>query len=370
MLVFVSYCLRDFPLVKSLVLGLGVLGHNVLYEPKMPAGQILWSHVLESINACDVFLLGITDHALQSESRTLELQYARRLGKPVFGVILSEITDTLPPEFAQALNYISPTKQADDNLAKLLKTVPRRTQVLENAVEPDWLMPLMKLHSLVRAPQIDPTDQQIIILNLQEFLERQETFRSSRAILKSFATRRDIDASVQADVKDTIKQLKRSQSTQQRARMRNIALVGSFVTAILIVMLFILYRREQAALRVLEATQTEQAVQVTQTEFVLNKDVTGTANSIASSIASTEEVHQTETARPSVTSSPTPDARFIYASIFTGVIPTSEAIIKSPTAAGVTPTRASASPTATPSRTLLPPVNVTQNRPLTATGLP
>lgn len=370
MLVFVSYCLRDLPLVKPLVLELGVLGHNVLYEPKMPAGQILWSHVLESINACDVFLLGITDHTLQSESRTLELQYARRLGKPVFGVLLSELTKTLPPEFSQALDYISPTKQADDNLAKLLKTVPSRMQVSEDAVEPDWLIPLMKLHSLVRAPHIDPADQQMIILNLQEFLERQETFRATRAILKSFATRRDIDADVQADVKDTIKQLKQSQSTQQRARMRNIALAGSFVTAILIVVLFILYRREQAALRVLEATQTEQAVQVTQTGFVLNKDVTGTANSIASSIASTEAARQTETARPTTTPSPTPDARFIYESIFTGVIPTGEPITPTPTEPSATPTDAGASPTATPSRTLLPPVNVTPNARLTATGLP
>src|SRR5690349_8965924 len=151
MLVFVSYCLRDFALVKPLILQLGVLGHNVLYEPKMPAGQIRWDHVLESIRACDVFLLGVTSQALQSESRALELQYARRLNKPVLSVLLEEIATPLPAEFGTPQNYIEQTKQASDDLDRAIKAQvrsPQPTPTQIEAAEPDWRIALMKLQSV------------------------------------------------------------------------------------------------------------------------------------------------------------------------------------------------------------------------------
>jgi hypothetical protein len=326
MLVFVSYCLRDFPVVKSLILQLGVLGHNVQYEPKMPAGQIRWSHVLESIRACDVFLLGVTDHTLLSESRALEVQYARRVGKPVRAVLLEEITGVLPSDLGEPINYIGQSKQDADHLDLALKAAERTPRSAKtdlemelDPVDPDWRIPLMKLHTIIQAQSISSTGQQQIIWNIQEFLERQETFRAGRTLLKSFAARHDLDPSVRTEVEETARQLRQSYVSQQRARWRNTGLISLFVLGIVVVAGFFLYRRQQTANRAAEATLTEQAVQVTQTGFVNNKYMTETAIVVVL----TEGAHQTETAQPTATMTQTPDARFIYESIFTDLFTSS-----------------------------------------------
>lgn len=381
MLVFVSYCLRDSAVVKALILQLGVLGHNVLYEPKMPAGQIRWSHVLESIKACDVFLLATTNQALKSESRALELQYARRIGKPVQALLLEDITDILPAEFGQAIKYNPQSKQDNDLLDRAIKakqrtsppTQPERPQTTE-PVDPDWRIPLMKLHTLIRAQSISMPDQQWTISNIQEFLERQETYRAARQLLKSFAARRDLDENVLAEVEETVKQLKQSYVSQQRARWRNIGLASLFVLGLLVVALFFLYRRQQGINRAIEATQSEQAIQVTQTGFVLNKDMTNTALPLTETAA----FNQTQTAMPTATMTLTPTLTptlnpiFIYESIFATSGPeeslTDEPAATVPAADTPSPTedisamRAEISATMTlmaaemATRTLLPPV--------------
>jgi hypothetical protein len=296
MLVFVSSCLQDAALVKPLILQLGVMGHSVQYEPKMPGGQIRWKQVMASIKDSDVFIVALTDRALRSESRRLEMQYARRLGKRALGVRLTELTVEIPPELNPILDYTVADKQSNLQLVMMLNKMSLIGLVPPAAAVPDWRIPLLKMQTPIKTPGLSAVEQATIVSNLQEFMERRETLRAARSLLKTFARRKDLDPAIQEEIEITSKQLKQSYSTQRRARLRNMAMGGMVVLMIFVVAGFLMFRkaRNEAAAQTAQA-EASQVLLATE-EATLN--VTEEIETVTPTMVPTQRPTLTETLVP------------------------------------------------------------------------
>src|SRR4051794_30722707 len=97
MLTFVSYSAKDWERVESLIVELGVLGHDIHFEQKVLGGSLTWEEIFQSILRCDVFVFTVTPNTLASYSRLIEFEYALILRKSILAVQLQQGDLTLLP---------------------------------------------------------------------------------------------------------------------------------------------------------------------------------------------------------------------------------------------------------------------------------
>jgi hypothetical protein len=66
MIILVSYSRKNRGLIDQLVDRLSEMGHTVLYDQQILAGQAWWDKILEDIRACNVFVYALSPEYLDS----------------------------------------------------------------------------------------------------------------------------------------------------------------------------------------------------------------------------------------------------------------------------------------------------------------
>jgi hypothetical protein len=347
--IFICYSNRDIALVEPLVLQLGVFGNAVQFEQKLISGDVRWQQIFDSIQDCDVFLFALTSNSLASDARALEYSYATALGKPIITVLLSDIQEALPPEITHVIDMRVQTKAEYERLRVALA----RTEIVpitKSIVVPDWLYPLGQLRQQVITPDLNSADQATILLNLEEFLERQDTFTVAEALLQQFSKRTDLDANISREAQATLNRITRIYVQQRRARLRTMVVGGVLLAFILAGILFFTSRMITRS----RAEQQEAAAAVTAT-FEAEQIAALPSATLATIMPLTEEVEVTITTAATETeeASPIPPTNTAAATV-TPVPPTETATSVPPTATPVPPTA-----TQTPRPTLMPSATAT-----------
>ena len=91
MKVFISYSRRDEAAVRSLVADLVTADVDVWLEEELSGGGVWWAAILEQIRACTVFVVALSDEALDSRRCRVQLEYAELLGLPIVAVQIGEV---------------------------------------------------------------------------------------------------------------------------------------------------------------------------------------------------------------------------------------------------------------------------------------
>lgn len=86
---FVSYSREDAPVVGELVQHLADFDFQVWHDQKLSGGQKWWEDILSQIRSCDVFIVAVSPHAIDSEACRSELRYALELGREILPVQIS-----------------------------------------------------------------------------------------------------------------------------------------------------------------------------------------------------------------------------------------------------------------------------------------
>lgn len=96
--VFVSYSSKNRELVKEIVSDVQSLGYEAWFDQQIKAGLEWWKEIIAGIVECDIFLFAATPEAIDSEPCRRERDYARKLGKPIVPVALTDLDYSKLPE--------------------------------------------------------------------------------------------------------------------------------------------------------------------------------------------------------------------------------------------------------------------------------
>jgi hypothetical protein len=232
MLIFVSYSARDVAVVEPLVVQLGLLGHDVQFEHKTLLGELSWEEVAQNIRSCDAFLLTLTPSTLVSYAHGLEHQYARALGKPLITGLLMTVLAQIPAEITNIIDLRELDSERIARLSAALDALPPAVPPAELPPLPNWEQAQRQLLGRVLFGHNSRHEQAAILLNIEEFFERRETFAAAVTMLASFGARIDLFEPVRAQYSKTTTELKRA---KQRKRRRRWSLVLPAVLLLLIV---------------------------------------------------------------------------------------------------------------------------------------
>lgn len=91
MTLFISYSRRDADAVQVFVQHLREAGHDPFLDTNLSGGQAWWTEILGRIRDCEVFIVALSQNALDSEPCQFELDYARALDLPVVPVQIGDV---------------------------------------------------------------------------------------------------------------------------------------------------------------------------------------------------------------------------------------------------------------------------------------
>ena len=108
--VFVSYFRHDEVAVRSMVGDLQRAGFPVWLED-LGGSYAWWTHIIEQIRECTVFLFAFSDGSLNAIPCRVELGYAEDLGLPIVPVQTGEVSRYAsdPIVSRQSIDYRNPT---------------------------------------------------------------------------------------------------------------------------------------------------------------------------------------------------------------------------------------------------------------------
>lgn len=238
---FISYSAPDHAHAEALAIQLGTLGYDIQFEHKLLTGQIEWHQVIESIRRCDVFIFVLTSYTTHSYPRMLEYNYALSLGKPVLPVLIKGSREAVLPAVGTIFDYRKVKSGTETELRARLNSLP------EPAPNPtaqmlDWLSPLSELRERIVNLSNRREDQEIILLNLREFLERSESFPRAYELLELLKLQPGTSESVHEGIKQTFHQVAMTYNQKNRIYQRNRLIAILIFFAFVIILLIILNR--------------------------------------------------------------------------------------------------------------------------------
>ncbi len=268
MIVFVSYSSLNRERVEVLVLQLGALGYDVEYEVKIVGDPLSWRQALASIRSCDLFVSVLTPASLASYTCEIEYQYAQTLGKNILPVLMEDVA-MMGNRLDSVVDFRVDTPESQNELARAIAAFPPSQPLPDSfPTSANWVAPLAELRQRIETLGIDGTEQQSVILNVREFLERRETFEIANSLLDLLVTNPNLDTDRQKDVqqiRDELQQGSVSNHAAQRQRIIAGAVALSLLVAVvafILSQLFFRFRSERSA--AVASTGTAESVAATQ----------------------------------------------------------------------------------------------------------
>jgi hypothetical protein len=184
MTVFVSYSSRDEAPVQQLLSAFRLANEQIWWDEELGGGESWWQKILAEIRECEVFVLALSQHSLDSKSCQAELRYAQDLGKPVLPVQIGSVDSMRASPFA-AIHVVDYRKPAVDTALRLIADVRRaKRHPLPDPLPAEPPMPyayLMRLKSDIAAPQLIPQEQVQVLSELKAGLDEDGADASARA---------------------------------------------------------------------------------------------------------------------------------------------------------------------------------------------
>src|SRR5271167_2009494 len=186
------------------------LGHAAWYDREVTGGQAWWRAILGQIQECDLFVVVLTSHSLESQACRAEFNYASRLQKTILPVLCDDSikVNLLPPELSriQFVDYRAQDKRAAFALANALLRVPEPVALPDPlpAEPPVPISYLGDLRAQIEADQeVDLGGQCGLLFEVKKRLKDPESGEDAVELLRLLRNRPDLFASV-ADEIDAI----------------------------------------------------------------------------------------------------------------------------------------------------------------------
>jgi hypothetical protein len=191
MRIFVCHSSRDGAAVRSLVSDLDVAPATVWLDHELTGGDAWWSSILEQIRSSNVFMLALSQHALQSKPCQAEWAYADKLRLPILPVQVGEVESYRVPSIfkIQSIDYRKPTARTGIALMCAVQECAAQPRKLPDPLPDEPAIPYEYLQKLGLAIDgsdvISHVDQAVMLSQLRQVVrdEEDESVRSDILVL-------------------------------------------------------------------------------------------------------------------------------------------------------------------------------------------
>ncbi len=209
--IFISYSRDNKEVVNTLAADFAELGYNTWIDKELSGGQAWWTRILEQIRACDLFVISVSPHSLDSYACKLEWLYAHSLNKNILPVMVADgvSTNLLPKELSiiQYVDYRKQDKKAAFDLNKALSNLPGPWP-LPDPLPDEPEVPVSYLGDLrtrIEARnKLGFEEQSAILLELKQGLSNQEDIDDIHELIRRFRKRDDLLAKIEREI-DSLK---------------------------------------------------------------------------------------------------------------------------------------------------------------------
>lgn len=215
--IFISYARRDIDAVRMLAGDLRDFEYDVWFDQEITGGRPWWEDILRRIRDCDVFLFAVTPESLKSEACMEEFEYARRLGRSVLPILMSDsVKPSHLPSGLGEIQYVNCSRQDKESCKNLVKAIrhlpspePLPDPLPEEPEVPRSYLTTFRDRISSRQP-MSLDEQSQIVQRLRWRLEDPEQERSSeteegvRELLHLLLQREDLFAKVADDARSVL----------------------------------------------------------------------------------------------------------------------------------------------------------------------
>jgi hypothetical protein len=216
--VFLSYSRANDAVVAPLAEDIRELGYRPWFDRELSGGQEWWNQILGRIRSCDVFVLALSGHSLESEACKREYTYAAELGRPILPVLVERglSVNLLPPVLSaiQFVDYTASDRNAGLRLARALSAVPLAGP-LPDPLPPSPPVPVSYLGGLTERIQAEReltfAEQSSLLMEVRRALADPDTRADGLTLATKFRKRRDLLAVIGDDLDEMLRPAHRPQ---------------------------------------------------------------------------------------------------------------------------------------------------------------
>jgi hypothetical protein len=209
--VFLSYSRIDEVIASALAMDMESMGSDVWRDQELTGGQEWWDTILDRIRSADVFVPLVSAAWIDSVPCARELHYAQALGKQVLPVRTGDslAPGMVPTDLAsrQWVDYVVDDKASAMGLVRALNRLPSSPPLPDPLPDqPD--VPLSYTSSLAavvnRSEELTATDQHSLLFQLKSGLDDPNDRDDCLSLLVKLRARRELLASVGADIDELL----------------------------------------------------------------------------------------------------------------------------------------------------------------------
>ena len=139
-------------------------------------GEAWWNEILEQIRSCEVFIVALSNHSLESKPCQAELRYAKALQRPILPVRIGPVDSMRANPLAslQVIDYQNPTVDSGIQLVSAVHALAAQQPPLPSPLPDEPPVPfayLMRLSSTLAEQDLDPRQQTHLLTELKSGLE-------------------------------------------------------------------------------------------------------------------------------------------------------------------------------------------------------
>jgi serine/threonine kinase PknH len=173
---FVSYSSQDRSAIEPLTAALRRARQQVWFDDELGGGEAWWNEILEQIRSCEVFIVALSNHLLESKPCQAELRYAKALQRPILPVRIGPVDSMRANPLAalQVIDYQNPSVDAGIQLVTAVHALAAQQQPLPSPLPDEPPVPfayLMRLSSTLSEQDLDPRQQTHLLTELKSGLE-------------------------------------------------------------------------------------------------------------------------------------------------------------------------------------------------------
>jgi hypothetical protein len=173
---FVSYSSQDRSAIEPLTAALRRARQQVWFDDDLGGGEAWWNEILERIRSCEVFIVALSNHSLESKPCQAELRYAKALERPILPVQIGPVDSMRANPLAalQVIDYQSPSVDAGIQLVTAVHGLAAQQRPLPSPLPDEPPVPfayLMRLSSTLAEQDLDPRQQTHLVTELKSGLE-------------------------------------------------------------------------------------------------------------------------------------------------------------------------------------------------------
>jgi serine/threonine kinase PknH len=174
--IFISYSSQDRSAIDNLLAALHKTKKPVWLDEELAGGEAWWRVILDQIRSCEIFLVAVSNHSLDSKPCQAELRYAQALKRPILPVQIGPIDSMRanPLAAVQLIDYRNPTVETGIQLVTAVHDLWEKRPELPSPLPEEPPVPfeyLLRLASALEDSDLSVQQQTQLLNELKSALE-------------------------------------------------------------------------------------------------------------------------------------------------------------------------------------------------------